>query len=37
MLDAVLIANEAINSRLRSCRGGVVCKLDIKKANDYVN
>ena len=29
-------ANEAINSSLKSSRGGVVHKLDIQKANNHV-
>ena len=37
ILDAVLIANEAIDSMLRSNRVGVLCKLDIEKAYDYVS
>ena len=37
ILDAVLIANEAIDAMLRSNRVGVLCKLDIEKAYDHVS
>lgn len=37
ILDAVLVANEAIDSRKRSANASLVCKLDIEKAYDHVN
>ena len=37
IMDAVLIANEAINSILKSNRGAILCKLDIEKAYDHVD
>ena len=36
-MDAVLIANEVVDSRLKDNVGGVLCKLDIEKAYDYVS
>ena len=37
IMDAVLVANEAIDSILKSNRGVILCKLDIEKAYDYVD
>ena len=37
ILDVVLVANKAIDSRKRSAGAGLVCKLDIEKAYDHVN
>ncbi|RVW47166.1 hypothetical protein CK203_070193 [Vitis vinifera] len=37
ILDAVLIANEAINSVLKNNENGILCKLDIEKAYDNVD
>ena len=36
ILDAVLIANELVDSSLRRKKGGLVCKLDIEKAYDSI-
>ena len=36
-LDAVLIADEGIDSRLKKFNGGVICKPDIEKPYDHVN
>ena len=37
ILDAILVANEAIDSILKSSRGAFVCKLDLEKAYDHVD
>ena len=36
-MDAVLIANEAIDSILKSNRGAILCKLDTDKAYDHLD
>ena len=37
ILDAVLIANEAIDWILKNNELGILCKLEIEKAYDYVD
>ena len=37
ILDAVLVANEGVNSRIKARKSGVLCKLDIEKAYDNVD
>lgn len=36
-MDAALIANDRLRSRMRDRKPGIMCKLDIAKAYDHVN
>ena len=36
-MDAMLIANEAVDSRQKQKKPGILCKLDMEKAYDDVN
>ncbi|XP_015084259.1 uncharacterized protein LOC107027674 [Solanum pennellii] len=37
IMDAILMANEGLDFRIRSKVPGILCKLDIKKAYDHLN
>lgn len=37
ILNAILIGNEAIDSKLKSSISGVICKIDIEKVYDHAN
>ena len=37
IMDAILMANECVDFRIRSKVPGILCKLDIKKAYDHLN
>ncbi|WMV08457.1 hypothetical protein MTR67_001842 [Solanum verrucosum] len=37
IMDATLLANELVDSRVKQNKPGVLCKLDIEKAYDHVN
>lgn len=37
IMDVALVANEAMDSRLKQNIPGILCKLDMEKAYDHIN